>query len=204
MQVGATFLGAPILDYDASFPVPQDEVVIPNEQKPVVNNTKPVIISQNSTITEEETGPAMTQEQVAKLAIIIGVVLGVCITVSAIVYCICKKKKETISIHVQQKGENTTTRQGINISQEFDTQYHPKQELGKVFDFDEIEKKKKAKAQIDNLEEDGEQQKNTEDEEEWRQDWGQTDTVRTNANKYTDENFLMNSPTAAGRPSEPV
>jgi hypothetical protein len=156
------------------------------------------------TVSEEQIGPAMTKEQVAKLAIIIGVVLGVCITVSVIVYCICKKRKDTISIHVQQKGDNTTTRQGINISQEFDTQYHPKQELGKVFDFDEIEKKKKAKAQIDNLEEqeEGEQQKNTEDEE-WRQDWGQTDTVRTNANKYTDENYLMNSPTAA-RPSEPL
>jgi hypothetical protein len=29
MKVGATFLGAPILDYDASFPVPQDDIVTP-------------------------------------------------------------------------------------------------------------------------------------------------------------------------------
>jgi hypothetical protein len=31
MKIGASFLGAPILDYDASFPVPQDETIIPSD-----------------------------------------------------------------------------------------------------------------------------------------------------------------------------
>jgi hypothetical protein len=109
MKVGATFLGAPILDYDASFPVPQDDVVVPEGKPVVVNNTKPIIISQNLTVTEDTTAPVMTKEQVAKLVIIVGSVLGVCVAVSIIVWCICRKRKgDVIAIHVQAKGDSTT------------------------------------------------------------------------------------------------
>lgn len=45
------------------------------------------------------------------------------------------------------------------------------------------------------VEDEDERDKATENEEEWRTDWN-TETVRTNANKYNDENFLMNSPSS--------
>jgi hypothetical protein len=150
MKVGATFLGAPILDFDASFPVPQEDAYTPEAPK-ATNTSKPIVISQNLTVTEDTTAPVMTKQQVAKLVIIVGSVLGVCVAVSIVVWCICRKRKgDVIAIHVQQKGD-TTTKQGINISQEYDTQYHPKSEIGKVFDFDELDKKKKAKVNEDNV-----------------------------------------------------
>lgn len=49
MKPGAEFLGSKILDYDAFFPIPMDDIIVTEEGKVIENKTKPIIISQNNT-----------------------------------------------------------------------------------------------------------------------------------------------------------
>lgn len=183
----SSFLGAPILDFDTVIPVPIDESLLAKRPNVTIRT---VIIKKNATVVAEEAQQAQ-DGQIKKLMIIVAVVLTVAIAIGAAIYAIYRKKKGVVVVQVGGVKGDQTTAQQMNISNDYETQYHPKAELGNtVVVFDDLAKQREKHNQDEvtnqDMEEENDQQENAA-----QNDWN-IGTGRTN-NLYSEE---MSSPTA--------
>lgn len=79
------------------------------------------------------------------------------------------------------------------MSQEFEPQYHPKSEIGRVFFGEGNEKHNVDEVQDNEIGQEEEQ------DNQLKENWEEIDTGRTNATKFTEENQLMSQREAIQR-----
>ena len=173
----STIFGVPILDLETegkgfTFTFPE------------ANNT--VIITEPTT---EDSTPVIQSQPIRRLVIIAGALVGVCLIIVLVVCLVMRKQKKAVVIQVQEGAQEKDGKEGKNdelqLTQEYEQQYHPGQDLnGKKRNQEEEIVADDVKVQLDK---EG-------DNEEWRHDWADVDTVRTNA-QYNESNVLVNSPT---------
>ena len=142
--------GAPLLDASVDdAPVFSTVVDTNNTTNSTTNDTTsggvssgPVIIDNNTTTTESEDRNTGGDQGMKQLAIILGIIFGVftVATVAAfVIYKVCRKPEDKV-VKTNPQGKSPGS---AEEEDEYDPQYHPKADLGKIFNKDGEKSKQK-------------------------------------------------------------